>query len=96
MEGTLNYDPAAIMRASVPMAEIFTWREKSEPFVDGKVHAKIAVVDSARAFVTSANLTGHALKRNMEAGVLVSGGVVPKAMRDHLRALIDVGVLTRA
>jgi phosphatidylserine/phosphatidylglycerophosphate/cardiolipin synthase-like enzyme len=93
--GTLNYDPAAIMRTRVPMAELFTWREKSEPFVDGKVHAKVAVVDGARAFITSANLTGYALEKNMEAGVLVNGGPVPKTLRDHLQALIDVRVIER-
>jgi len=94
--GTLNVDPAAMMRASVPMAELFTWRDRPEPFVDGKVHAKVAVVDAARAFITSANLTGHALEKNMEAGVLINGGPVPKTLSDHLQALIDVRVLDRA
>lgn len=94
--GSLSVDPAATMLRSVPAAEIFTWKDKPEPFVDGKVHAKVAVVDGARAFVTSANLTGHALEKNMEAGVLVNGGPVPKTLRDHLQALIDVGVIARA
>jgi phosphatidylserine/phosphatidylglycerophosphate/cardiolipin synthase-like enzyme len=94
--GTLNIDPAATMRASVPTAELFTWRQKPEPFVDGKVHAKVAVVDCVRAFITSANLTGHALEKNMEAGVLINGGPVPKTLSDHLQALIDVGVIARA
>jgi cardiolipin synthase A/B len=94
--GTLNVDPAATMRASVPTAELFTWRERPEPFVDGKVHAKVAVVDGARAFITSANLTGHALEKNMEAGVLINGGPVPKTLSDHLQALIDVRVIDRA
>ncbi len=93
--GTLNYDPAAVMGALVPAAELFTWRERPEPFLDGKVHAKVAVVDGTRAFITSANLTGHALERNMEAGVLLSGGRLPKTLSDHLEALIDVGVLGR-
>lgn len=93
--GTLNYNPAATMRSRVPMAELFTWKEKPEPFVDGKVHAKVAVVDGARAFITSANLTGHAFKNNMEAGVLINGGPVPKSLSDHLQALIDVRVLDR-
>jgi len=93
--GTLKMDPAAMMRACVPAAELFTWKEKLEPFVNGKVHAKVAVVDAARAFVTSANLTGHALEKNMEAGVLINGGPVPKTMSDHLQALIDVGVIAR-
>jgi len=91
--GSLTVDPAAIMRSQVPCAQIFTWRDRSEPFVDGKVHAKIAVVDGARAFVTSANLTTYALKKNMEAGVLIHGGPVPKTLRDHFDALIDVGVI---
>lgn len=91
--GTLSYDPAAAMRASVPSAEFFRWVEKPEPFVDGKVHAKVAVADGTRAFITSANLTGHALEKNMEAGVLISGGPVPKTLRDHLQALIDVRII---
>lgn len=91
--GTLNYDQAATMRASVPTAELFTWKEKQEPFIDGKVHAKVAVVDGVRAFITSANLTGHALEKNMEAGVLIHGGQVPGLLSGHLNALIDVGSL---
>ena len=94
--GSLSVDPAATMRARVPSAEIYTWKEKPEPFVDGKVHAKVAVVDGARAFITSANLTGHALGKNMEAGVAIHGGPVPKTLRDHLQALIEVGVIARA
>jgi phosphatidylserine/phosphatidylglycerophosphate/cardiolipin synthase-like enzyme len=94
--GTLNYDPAATMRSCVPSAELFTWKDKPEPFVDGKVHAKVAVVDGARAFITSANLTGHALEKNMEAGVLINGGPVPKTLSDHLQALIDVRIIDRA
>jgi phosphatidylserine/phosphatidylglycerophosphate/cardiolipin synthase-like enzyme len=94
--GTLNYDPAATMRNRVPSAELFTWKDKPEPFVDGKVHAKVGVVDGGRAFITSANLTGHALEKNMEAGVLINGGPVPKTLSAHLQGLVDVGILTRA
>ncbi len=94
--GSLSVDPAATMRGCVPSAEIYTWKDKPEPFVDGKVHAKVAVVDGARAFITSANLTGHALEKNMEAGVAIHGGPVPRTLRDHLEALIDVGVIGRA
>ena len=93
--GSLNYDPAATMRMRVPSAEYFTWKDKPEPFVDGKVHAKVVVVDGARAFITSANLTGHALEKNMEAGVLINGGPVPQTLSAHLQALIDVRALDR-
>jgi phosphatidylserine/phosphatidylglycerophosphate/cardiolipin synthase-like enzyme len=94
--GSLSVDPAATMRACVPGAEIYTWKEKPEPFVDGKVHAKVAVVDGEKAFITSANLTGYALEKNMEAGVAIRGGPLPRTLRDHLEALIDVGVIGRA
>ena len=94
--GSLDIDPAATMRASVPAAEIFTWKQKSEPFVEGRVHAKVAVVDGIRAFITSANLTAYALEKNMEVGVLVNGGPVPKTLADHLQALIDVGTVEHA
>lgn len=93
--GTLDFDAAAIVRGKIPSAEIFTWGTKSESFVGGKVHAKVAVVDGQRAFITSANLTSHALERNMEAGILIHGGPIPKRIGDHLQALIDVGVLGR-
>ncbi len=93
--GTLEQDLVPRMLIRVPAAEMLTWKERAEPFVDGKVHAKVAVVDGVRAFITSANLTGHALERNMEAGVLISGGPVPKTLGDHLEALLDVGVLER-
>jgi cardiolipin synthase len=94
--GTLRYDPATTMRARVPAAELFAWEERPEPFVDGKVHAKVAVVDDARAFITSANLTGHALEKNMEAGVLINGGPLPKRLSDHLQALVDTRNIRRA
>ncbi len=93
--GTLDKDLVPKMRASVPSAEIFTWKERVESFAEGKVHAKVAVVDGARAFITSANLTGHALEKNIEAGVLIHGGLVPKTLNDHLQALIDVGIVAR-
>ena len=91
--GTLDWDHAANMRKSVPGVQLYTWRQRVGPFVDGKVHAKIAVVDGVRAFVTSANLTGHALEKNMEAGVLLHGGSVPRSLSDHIQALIDVGII---
>jgi phosphatidylserine/phosphatidylglycerophosphate/cardiolipin synthase-like enzyme len=91
--GSLAVDPSAMMHSRVPAAEILTWMEKPEPFVDGKVHAKLAIIDCARAFITSANLTGHALGKNMEAGVLINGGPIPKTLADHFQALIDVRVI---
>lgn len=57
------------------------------------LHAKCAVADHEVAFVTSANLTSHALDRNMELGVLVTGGEIPKRLADHLDGLVASAVL---
>ena len=59
-------------------------------FVGGKVHAKVAVADGNIAFISSANLTGHAMEKNMEAGVLMQGGDLPTQLQDHLDGLVDV------
>lgn len=93
--GTLDVDLVPQMRSSVPTSEIFTWKERGDPFLGGKVHAKAVVVDGVRAFLTSANLTGHALERNIEVGILIHGGSLPKNLTDHLQALIDVRILER-
>ena len=42
------------------------------------MHAKTAIADDQVALVTSANLTGYGLDRNMELGLLVRGGDVPQ------------------
>lgn len=93
--GSLEADPAAQVRDAVPGAERYAWVVKSGPHAGGKVHAKTAVADGRVALVTSANLTGHALEKNMEAGVLIRGGALPDTLRAHLRALIDTGVVVR-
>lgn len=91
--GSLLVDPVATMRSAVPSAKLYAWTDRPHPFTNGRVHAKVAVADDAVAFLTSANLTGHALERNMEAGVLVVGGHIPSRLRDHLHALIETKVI---
>ena len=78
-------------------ARLFIWpREKR--VVDaaghfGTLHAKCAVADEDTVFISSANLTGYALTLNMELGVLINGGEMPRQVAEHLRGLIQSGVL---
>jgi phosphatidylserine/phosphatidylglycerophosphate/cardiolipin synthase-like enzyme len=60
------------------------------------LHVKAAIADDQIAFVTSANLTGYALDRNMELGLLVREGEVPRLLAAHFEGLISRGVLVRA
>jgi phosphatidylserine/phosphatidylglycerophosphate/cardiolipin synthase-like enzyme len=91
--GSLAVDPVSTMRKAVPSAKLYSWTDRPFPFTNGRVHAKIAVADDKMAFLTSANLTGHALEKNMEAGVLVVGGHVPIHLHDHLQALIETRII---
>lgn len=45
-------------------------------------------------FITSANLTGYAMEKNMEAGVLITGGRVPHLLSEHLFSLVDMKVVS--
>jgi len=87
--GSITFDVIGKMRTLVPSAKLYAWRERAAPFADGRVHAKVVVADGAVCFITSANLTGHAMDRNMEAGVLITGGQIPKLLHEHLQALVD-------
>jgi phosphatidylserine/phosphatidylglycerophosphate/cardiolipin synthase-like enzyme len=93
--GSLLTDPVATMRSCVPSAILYSWTDRPPPFTNGRVHAKVAVADGSTAFLTSANLTGHALEKNMEAGILVTGGHVPSSLQSHLHSLIDTKVISR-
>jgi len=87
--GSMSFDVIGKMRTLVPTAKLYAWRERAAQFSDGRVHAKVAVADGDVCFITSANLTGHAMEQNMEAGVLLTGGQIPKLLHDHLQALVD-------
>ena len=94
--GSLLVDPVATMRNAVPSAKLYVWTDRPHPFTNGRVHAKVAVADDAKAFLTSANLTGHALEKNMEAGVLLVGGNVPPSLYNHLHSLIETKIILPA
>lgn len=91
--GSIDFDVIGKMRTLVSGAQLYVWRDKTEPFSEGCVHAKVAVADGKMCFITSANLTGYAMDRNMEAGVLITGGHIPGLLDEHLRALAALNVI---
>jgi len=93
--GSISVDAIGKMKTLVPAAKLYTWKEKDPIFADGRVHAKIAVADSRTCFITSANLTGFAMERNMEMGVLIRGGDLPSEIHCHLKALVDTKIIKR-
>ena len=94
--GSISFDAISKMRGLLPAAKLYAWTEKADCFENGSVHAKVAVADRRYCFITSANLTGYAMERNMEAGLLLAGGHIPMMLEEHLQALIDTGVISAA
>lgn len=91
--GNLSVDSVALMRKVLPRTRFFVWQRRSDEFVGGSAHAKVAVADDRLAFVTSANLTGHAMEKNMEAGVLLRGGEHPKKLAEYLESMVSTAVI---
>lgn len=79
-------------------AEIYVWPlEKREKGPDGKygvLHVKCAVADRRLLFVSSANLTGAAMTRNMELGVLLAGGAAAPNVVSKFKQLAWDGVVS--
>lgn len=92
--GSINIDVIRKMKSLVPKAVLYAWTGKVEPFLDGRVHAKVAVADTNSCFITSANLTGYAMEKNMEAGILITGGEIPRQLSQHLCALVSTKVVS--
>lgn len=93
--GGVSIDALAKMKSVLPTAKLFSWVDKGEGFAGGKVHAKVAVADENLCFISSANLTGHAMEKNMEAGVLIRGGAIPRNLQKHLEALETTHVIVK-
>ena len=94
--GRLDDDQISEMRRHVPDARHFRWMERKEAFLGGRVHAKVFVADRRQVLLTSANLTGNAMEKNMEAGILVTGGRLPMMVADHFDELVRDVVLKPA
>lgn len=77
--------------------EVFYDPRSVEPSADRRasMHAKCIVVDDARCFVTSANLTEAAHERNYELGVLVDSCVLATSIVEQFTTLLSAGHLLR-
>ncbi len=98
-QGGLSIDAAAAFGDLAGKCTFYVWpleRRQLHSDRSASMHVKTALADDHTVLVTSANLTGAALLRNMELGLLVKRGPVPAALAAHVDALIDQGELRRA
>lgn len=95
-KGKLSHDGKQAFDALGDAVSFYVWPAEQRASRGGghaAMHAKCAVADRRTAFVTSANLTGAAMTDNMELGLVVRGGDVPRRIADHFGTLISDGVL---
>lgn len=67
----------------------------STPSGGGILHAKTIVIDRKVAFITSANFTGAAQTRNIEAGLLLRQPRLAARLHGYFDGLMGTGVLRR-
>lgn len=98
--GALRYNGFEAFDETVRQAAIlYHWpidkRDVDSNGNHGLMHAKAIVVDRRAMFVTSANLSGAALERNIEVGIIVRDGPHPQWLADRFVRLIETKVIRR-
>lgn len=80
-----------------PLPEVYYDPRTLSKYFDERasLHAKCIVVDDQKAFVSSANFTEAAQKRNIEAGVLITNSQFARSLRMQFEVLITQGILKR-
>jgi phosphatidylserine/phosphatidylglycerophosphate/cardiolipin synthase-like enzyme len=93
--GRLDADAAGAFSALGGTVEVLEWPAelRGDGRAGGVLHAKAVVVDGRVALVSSANLTAAALDHNMELGLLVRGGSIPRRLEEHVTELRSKGIL---
>ncbi|MGW0367454.1 DISARM system phospholipase D-like protein DrmC [Streptomyces coeruleorubidus] len=91
--GLLSGNEPADAFASVPGLWLWAWARDPAEQGRSRQHAKLAVADRHTLLLGSANLTESAARRNIEAGVLVTGGEAPRRTAEHIVELQRLGIL---
>jgi phosphatidylserine/phosphatidylglycerophosphate/cardiolipin synthase-like enzyme len=99
-QGKVTYDAVRALGPTVAAnAHVYVWplekRRQDEQGRYGALHAKCAVADGHLLFLSSANLTDYALTLNMELGILVRGGLLPRNVVTQFEWLIETKVLVK-
>lgn len=94
-EGQLTFDALkAFPLELTKSATIFFWpvekRKRNQSGRPGKLHAKVALIDDA-VLISSANFTDDAFNRNLEVGVKLVGGEIPRNLYQYIDGLVSAG-----
>jgi len=84
---------------ALPFADVrarrLAWPADRRPEGGAALHAKVLVADRQVALVGSANITGWALTRNLECGLLVRDSRTAESIHRHIEGLVLAGALSK-
>lgn len=87
-------DCPKVFKQLLPYVAALEWPRKSRPDHDWtSMHVKVLIRDDDALLVTSANMSGAAMRKNMEVGVELRGGSTARRLRKHFDDLVEHGVL---
>ncbi|MEV6872234.1 DISARM system phospholipase D-like protein DrmC [Amycolatopsis sp. NPDC051128] len=88
---TFTGNPGAALAELIALR--LRWPAAQRPALGAALHAKIVIIDSSVALITSANLTKRAAGDNFEAGLLVRGGDIAERLSYHIMQLRHESIL---
>jgi phosphatidylserine/phosphatidylglycerophosphate/cardiolipin synthase-like enzyme len=89
----LQKETGDLLLQQLPAARLWTYELTDDTPYPPRQHAKLVVVDEKAAFVTSANFSDAAAKRNLECGLLSRDASIAKGIKSQLDLLRTHGVL---
>jgi phosphatidylserine/phosphatidylglycerophosphate/cardiolipin synthase-like enzyme len=95
-KGKLSQEARDAFEELGDLVGFYVWPASKRPAIGqgvASMHAKAAIADRQVALVTSANLTGAGIADNMELGLLIRGGPIPRRLEAHFRELMASSVL---
>ena len=91
----IEYDTLRSLGTEVAACStVYYWPEDQRRQQSGKtgsLHVKCAISDGRCLLISSANLTEYAFTLNMELGVLITGGDLPRRVEERFGKLIEKG-----
>lgn len=98
-EGQAAYNTLAAFGSHLSQrAMVYRWPKERRPthptsHKPAALHVKCAIADEETMLLSSANLTHYALNLNMEMGVLIRGGRLPRQVVQHFARLMEQQIL---
>ena len=83
----LQKETGDLLQQQLPGTRLWTYALTDDSMYPPRQHAKLVVVDERAAFVTSANFSNAAAKRNLECGLLSRDAGIARGIKSQLETL---------